>query len=231
MKGCSGTNAKDVCGQRSAAVDMSKTMDGHTGGLPCPVLTIFGPPGCIVRGHDPWNDDNDAEVSARHAGCVLCPDATTVTTGQADRPLELEGESLEGGRRMANLICAQTKCKPAKICQWKGPPLYNILGHFSGADPTSAKPPKRAGPCHCVCELCRGAANETLIVGRADVEGECQDVQGRPDMPVCQTIGVHKAWDACKILDAGEVLDEGMVCRNGEMTHLCPRSSMPEGYI
>src|SRR5882762_6286820 len=133
---------------------------------------------------------------------------------------------------MADPIPAQTKCEPAKIRQCKEPPLYDIPGHFSGADPTSAEHPVRDGPCHCVRELCRGAADETLMVGRADVEGERQDVQGKSDILACWTVGVHKARDARKMLDTGEVLNEGMAYESGEgLTHLYPRSGAGEGYV
>jgi len=65
-------------------------------GLQWPVLTNFGPLDCAVRGCDLWNDNNDADASARRVGIhhVL----TLLRDGRASwwAP-KLEGQSLDRG--------------------------------------------------------------------------------------------------------------------------------------
>jgi len=64
-----------------------------------------------------------------------------------------------------------------------------------------------------------GDADKTLMVGRASVEGESRDVATKLKVLARRTISVHKAQDARKVLDAGEVPREGVeACGNAETT-------------
>ena len=57
------------------------------------------------------------------------------------------------------------------------------------------------------------------MVGHANVEGEFQDIAERLEVLVCWTIGVHKARDAHKTLDADEMPRKGVeTCGNAETT-------------
>jgi len=58
------------------------------------------------------------------------------------------------------------------------------------------------------------------MVGHASIEGESRDVVTKLKVLVRQTISVHKAQDARKVLDAGEVPHEGVeACSNAETTN------------
>ena len=211
---------------------MSETTDGHTGGLQRPVHTKFGLPDCAVRGCDPWSNDDNAEMSAGRAGRVPCAETAAEMAGRADRSPELEGESVDRGRRLADPKRAQAKCEPAERRQCKDLSLYDGPGRLAGANRTPVKPPERDGTRCCARELRHSDAYETLTVGHADVEGEFRDVRERLEALVCRTVGVHKVRDACEVLDAGEVLDEGVAYEDGEeTTHLCPRSSDSEANV
>ena len=50
-----------------------------------------------MRGCDLWNDNNDADASARRVGHTPCTDTAAVMAGQVGGPLKLEGQSLDRG--------------------------------------------------------------------------------------------------------------------------------------
>jgi len=62
------------------------------------------------------------------------------------------------------------------------------------------------------------------------LKGECRDVVTKLEVLASRAVGLHKVRDVCEVLDAGEVLDEGVANKDSEeMTYLCARSSVPEG--
>jgi len=62
------------------------------------------------------------------------------------------------------------------------------------------------------------------------LKGECGDVVTKLEVLAFQGSGFAQGADVCEVLDAGEVLDEGVANKDSEeMTYLCARSSVPEG--
>jgi len=48
------------------------------------------------------------------------------------------------------------------------------------------------------------------------LKGECGDVVTKLEVLASRAVGLHKVRDVCEVLDAGEVLDEGVANKDSE---------------